>query len=165
MINRRKENHSVTMNSIEISEILSRNKYTRKIFKGVYPIDVLPNGKIKPPFLIIINTAKSSHPGKHWIAIFVPTGSCTVELFDSYGRYIENKYLTNFFVTHSKTHTVLYNNKKLQSHVSEICGQYCCVYGYYRARGISMEDFLDTFSNSVHENDRKLMMLLQEKFK
>ena len=58
------------MNSIQIDKILNSNNQTKNIFIGVFARDELPRPK-SYPCCFIINTAKRSHPGKHWLAVYI----------------------------------------------------------------------------------------------
>lgn len=153
------------MNSIQISSCLRKNKYTRKIFRGVFPVDQLHLRSIKKPALLVVNTAVSTHPGKHWVAIYLPKDKGFVEFFDSYGRFLHNKYFEEFFKRFSNLNKILFNARILQSAFSSVCGYYCCVYAVYRAKGKSMNDFIKNFSNRLHENDRKISEMYYGYFK
>lgn len=117
------------MDTIQIVTSLKRNKYTRKIFYGVYPIDKLPDHIYKKPSLIIINTAVSTHPGEHWIAVYVPLAyRKPLEVFDSYGRILNYKYLKNLIKRNTSVNKVVFNRKVIQSPFSSVCGHYCCMF-------------------------------------
>ena len=68
------------MNSQQLVSILKQDRYTAPLFLGVYPIIRLPS---IPDGVYVVNTAPYTHPGLHWIALFVKDG--TIEYFDSYG--------------------------------------------------------------------------------
>lgn len=152
------------MNTLDIANVLRNNKFTRPLFKGVFPIDRLPEKKLKLPSFVIVNTAKSSHPGEHWFAIYIPKYGRYIEIFDSYGRVFSNNFITKFLQINSKKKERLFNNIQLQGTLSDVCGQYCCVYGYFRSRGRSMDEFLRQFSGTFDENDRKITKLFKRFF-
>lgn len=153
------------MDSLHITSCLKRNKYTQKIFRGVFPIDYLPLKDIKRPGLIIVNTAISTHPGKHWVAIYLPKSNRPIEFFDSYGRLLQNRYFDRFFTKFVRNNKILFNNRILQSSWTAVCGYYCCVYAVFRGRGISMNKFISIFSEETPENDRKIVELFHKHFK
>ena len=68
------------MNTLQILKVLEQARYVRPLFNGVFAIDQLPKSD---DGAYVVNTAKSTHPGKHWVAVYV-TGN-KVEYFDSYG--------------------------------------------------------------------------------
>ncbi len=67
----------------------------------------------------IINTAKSTEPGEHWVLIWQPANTIC-EYFDSYGLAPFKSEILNFLPRKFK-----YNNTRLQSLMSSCCGQYC----------------------------------------
>ena len=46
------------MNSIQITKLMNQDKFIRKRFKGVYPIDLVP-GNLTPPSIIVVNLDRS----------------------------------------------------------------------------------------------------------
>ena len=67
----------------------------------------------------IINTAKSTEPGEHWVLIWQPANTIC-EYFDSYGLAPFKSEILNFLPRKFK-----YNNTRFQSLMSSCCGQYC----------------------------------------
>lgn len=141
------------MNTSEIAKILNCNEYTNKYFKGVYSLDKIPNFK-KRPALLVINTDLSSEPGEHWVAIFLPKKGYP-EFFDSYGRRPQKKEFLSFLIKNFKRY--VYNKKRLQSSFSAVCGQYCCVFLWFRSFGQSMKEFLKNFDSTNYAQNDKLV--------
>ena len=56
------------MNSMQISRFMNQDKFIRKRFKGVYPIDLIP-GDLTPPSIIVVNLDRSYEKGSHWIVL------------------------------------------------------------------------------------------------
>ena len=56
------------MNSIQISNLMNQDEYIRRHFKGVYPIDLIPENLVYPS-IIVVNQDKSYQVGSHWIVI------------------------------------------------------------------------------------------------
>ena len=70
------------MNTRQLDTLLRQDPAVGPVFRGVHPIDRLP--KLKKG-AYVINTAPSTHPGQHWVAVY---GEDTkMDYFDSYGRY------------------------------------------------------------------------------
>lgn len=120
--------------------------------------------------LIIINTDVSSQSGKHWQAMFFTTKRnqrcCT--FFDSFGRKPFNVFIKKF-IRENSDH-LEYNHKRLQDYTSLVCGEYCCVFLYYKTQNYTMNKFLNIFKNkkrrlkeSEHENNDRITMELFDK--
>ena len=113
----------------QIEVILNLKPSTRKIFRGVYPIDGLPN---REPGAYVINLDKHDEPGSHWVAVF--DDGKRVEYFDSYGL----PPLISSFLGHN----AVYSSASLQPLYSNACGFYCVYYIIQRSLGIAMHDIL-----------------------
>ena len=72
------------MNTIQLTLILRKDKFTRGVFQGVYPSDKLPASVSQYPALYIANVDTSDKPGSHWVAFYF-TKEQEGEFFDSYG--------------------------------------------------------------------------------
>lgn len=149
------------MNTIDIANCLkeiARNKFEY----GVYANDRLPL-KLKKPAIIVANTDPSYKPGTHWIAFYLPKRGIG-EYFDSYGRTPIDKNFVRFLKLHCKKFK--FNNKQLQSDLSTLCGNYCCVYLYYKTKNMSMDKFLKKFKKDNHVlNDKKVKRMFKKHFK
>lgn len=145
------------MNTLQLINVLKKNPITSKQFNGVFPCDKLPKNITTA---IIANTDSSNKPGQHWCAFFKPKHNLA-EYFSSYGDHPTNSYFVKFL----KNYSVKSNNKRIQGDFSQTCGQYCCVYLYYRCLGRSMDDFLKLFSTkNFDKNDKKILQLYQKIF-
>lgn len=156
--------HLETMNTIDLVKVLSKNKYTSKKFKGVFPRNHLPKHIVKPA-LIIANTDPSSKPGEHWVCFYIPKKGVG-EYFDSFGDKPKNRQFIKFL--NDNVESFVYSKKRIQSDFSSWCGQFCCVYMYYKCKGKKLNDFLRNFSNTdLISNDEKIIhmytKLLQNK--
>ena len=139
--------NALTMDAHELREIVSRDIRLHRQFLGVFAADELPQ-QLPVGSLAIINCCDRTEPGKHWIAIYQETTNRLV-MFDSFGLppsayNLENKLPAD---------VIVYNNRQLQSIYSNVCGQYCLYYCYFKARGYAMSDILTIFSNDVVSND------------
>lgn len=154
------------MNSLQINKVLKKNSITKKCFRGVYSLDTLPIKKnIKKPAAFVVNTDPSNKPGTHWIAIYFPKNGCA-EYYDSYGQWPPHKNFLNFIgKNNKKKKIVLHSKKKLQSHLSIVCGKYCCLYILCRCNGKSMKDFLKIYEgNTSLQNDFQTYVLFRKFF-
>lgn len=58
------------MDTVQLTYILQKDKYTQASFQGVYPSDKLTNRIDSYPALIIANADTSGKPGSHWVAFY-----------------------------------------------------------------------------------------------
>lgn len=115
--------------------------------------------------MIICNSDKSTNPGEHWLALYLPAPHRDTRLataasashitknnirnfrscyyFDSYGFMPTNEYIINFIK--KNTREMYWNRHQLQSYHSYTCGEYCCMFV-----------FLKQFDNKRHSNDVKI---------
>lgn len=154
------------MDTVQLTRLLRGNRYTKRVFQGVYPSDQLPK-KLRKPAIIIANTDPANKPGTHWVAIYYGRNGET-ELFNSFGisypATLNNKF-SKFLTAKSKNYTRL-NTKRLQSSLSTVCGQYCCMYTLDRSKGNFMNSFLRHFSyTNLVGNDEKILKMFDENFK
>jgi len=131
-----------SMNTEEIDRILRRQ--CARHFDGVLSVDNLPDR----PRLLVCNTDPSYRPGRHWVAICVKDGRG--EYFDSFGRRPSAEF-ERYMNRHSRYWT--FNDKQLQSVVSQFCGHYSICYCLYRSSGIDMRKIVCSFTSDTALND------------
>lgn len=136
-----------------ISQILSG-------YEAVLGADQLPVNVLTVPCSFVINLDKSTQPGSHWVSIHIDVQR-KAEYFDSYGFPPLNLEFVQFMRRNSKTWT--YNAIGLQSIDSDVCGQYCAMYLYFRTRHYTLHDFISLFSKDRGNNDA-LVSYLYSKF-
>jgi len=122
------------MNTIEIANILKRNKLSRRIFCGVIPIDHLPQHRINRACAYIVNTQPSNLSGEHWIALYISRYRI-IEYFDPYGIQPINPEIFNFIQINGNKY--IYNKFKIQTNKSTNCGLFCIFYIYLKLRNIN----------------------------
>ena len=138
------------MNENEIAHYLMSDEYTSMFFRGVMAYDKLPATNCVKG-LYIVNTDSSTGPGKHWVCLFVED---LCEYFDSLGNPpLEVK---SFIQKQQKPY--IYSNIKLQGSNSDVCGDYCILFSYFRCRGYSMKHFVEMFTNDVDKNDNEIKL-------
>lgn len=144
------------MNTLQIMRDLSRFPCRKSTF-GVYPLDELPK-RIERPCLIIANTAKSTHNGKHWVAFYFEHNSDKAEFFDSFGRPPTQKEFKSFIKNNSKYSE--HNQVRMQSDYSILCGQYSLLFLFFRCSGRSFAEFRRQFNaQRPRQNDRKILRM------
>lgn len=136
------------MNTIQITNILQRCKPTAKVFKGVFPLDLLNTAQ--GPGVYVCNTHPSSMPGEHWVVICI-TKENIGHYFDSFGLPPMKKEFRDFL---ARTRQWTFNKKPIQHPLSTVCGHYCVLYCINFAKNRTLDDFLLMFGRNPFENDR-----------
>ena len=149
------------METKEISEILSRDRYTGQYFRGVYACDQLPNQYVPHPSGLIINTDPASKPGQHWVAVFI-TAEGVGEYFDSFGKGPSKPQIVHFL--QKNTDYVLPNPRVLQNAFTTVCGQYTVFFLLHRCRGLSMTKIINMFSSDTSDNDSNVNHFIRKHF-
>lgn len=139
------------MNSYQLQDILSADAFANSVFCGVKPRDYFISEKVRLPGSYIVNTDKSTQPGKHWVAIYL-TGEGTAEYFDSYGLPpLQADVRAKLTLCSDK---IKYNDYQLQGTTTTVCGHYCLLYCLMRARGCSFEEVLRVFRPELSTETR-----------
>lgn len=133
-----------------------RDVRCRRIFRGVYPRDKLPRWvSTQQPCAFIINTDRSSGPGRHWVALWLD-GKGKAEYFDSFGLPPSHLEIKNFILRHC--HTYRFNSRLLQDMTSSFCGLYVIFFVYMKSRGASLTRLLASFfAYRAWTNDRVVL--------
>lgn len=139
------------MNELELTKYLKSDPLTRLKFRGVMSYDELCCFNDKSG-IFVINLDVSTGPGTHWVCLFL--GSEISEYFDSLGN--PPLKLETFLMDRGCKY--IYNTKKVQSDNSDVCGDYCILFSFFRCRGICFEDFLSFFSNDLMSNDEMIKL-------
>lgn len=129
------------MNAQELKCVIECDPAMRRKILGVYARDKIP-AFTSFPCGLIANTDTSDLPGKHWVGFYYESKDKS-EFFDSCGHSPE------YFGFRARN----YNEKRLQSSRSNVCGQYCLYYLLNRCRGVSMPSIFKDFSDNLYEND------------
>lgn len=135
--------------TLELTKLCITDKHIRRMFVGVFASDMLPKN-ISYPAAMIANTKPSTHPGQHWIAIFVNKEGYG-DYFCSYGQLPDPE-----FVKWMERECLDWNSstKQLQHCFATTCGQYAAFFLHCRARGASMSKILNLFTKNEKENDK-----------
>lgn len=149
------------MNSKEISRCLLADVHTRRVFRGIFPRDRLPQRiNARCPSAYVINTDRSSGPGQHWVCVWF-NGRGRAEYFDSFGLPPTHPSIENFILRHSTHYT--YNQRLLQSLISSACGLYVLYYIMMKSRGARLVQVQRVFDiNRLWSNDRRVWSLMQQ---
>ena len=132
------------LDGLEISKLLNKDRYTKKIFRSVTARGRLPQSVKKLPSVYVINTDYYFQKGKHWV--FIAFFSKYTLFFDSFGI---NPIYYNFpqIVKRAGAPLIL-NTLSLQSQSSSACGYYCIYFIYFLSRGKTLNEILGHFSKT-----------------
>ena len=151
------------MDTIQLTLILRKDKFTRGVFQGVYPSDKLPASVSQYPALYIANVDTSDKPGSHWVAFYF-TKEQEGEFFDSYGAP-PSKYSGTFTTfLNNNSNQWIFNTVTFQSIYSKVCGHYCLYFAFYRSRQISMSAIGHRFSKNTRKNDSLVKRFIEKHF-
>lgn len=114
---------------------MKQDEECKKFFFSVFPRDRLPN-IYKLPTCFILNTHNHNQPGEHWLAMFFDNYN-HAEFFDPYGLHPRVYGLEEYLNKQSIFWT--YNDKRLQSYYSTMCGQICLFYLFFKCRNFSLK--------------------------
>ncbi|MEW8548441.1 MAG: hypothetical protein AB2693_33480, partial [Candidatus Thiodiazotropha sp.] len=133
------------MNTSQLMCVIHSDPRLFASVRGVYSADQVPKYIRRGGF--IANTDVGNKPGKHWCAFYFD-GFGRSEFFDSYGK--PPQYYNNDFLSCLRRNSGvwIYNTKKLQSHYSNVCGQYCLYFLIHRVRGQSFGEIVKTLEES-----------------
>ena len=115
-----------------------------------YPKDGLPKKIDALPIAFVCNTDDGDEPGEHWIALYLSSDG-RGEYFCSYGLPPRHATFRTFLNKHCSEWT--HNSKRLQSPLSNVCGQYCVTYIMLRCNGSPMGTFVNAFHTDLVAND------------
>ena len=143
------------MNTKQLWNALMTNKNTTSYFDGVFSSDMLEDIVMKPK-LIICNTDPSYRKGEHWVLFYFDNE--IVEFYDSSGMSIL-KYKN--FIKFGKRYALKYKESTCRTQPSntDICGEMCLFYAYYRCKGYNMDFILNKMTNN-----KNLVTFVNSKF-
>ena len=151
------------MDTVQLTIILRKDRYTRGVFQGVYPSDKLPTRVSSFPALFIANVDTSEKPGSHWVAFYF-TKDQKGEFFDSYGLPPSNYTGTFSPFLNNNSNDWSFNSVTLQSIVSKVCGHYCLYFALFRSRQVSMSTIVNRFSSNKSRNDFLVQRFIEKRF-
>lgn len=142
------------ISNIYIEEILQ--PFT-SIFRGVFSSDKIPNFSKKKHFSCIINLAKESNPGTHFVAVFYNTES--IQYFDSLSLPILNIHIMDFLKSFGNP--IVTSKTPIQCIDSDFCGYYCILFTLMAEFNTNLSSFYKMFNKSdCSENDVLVIKLI-----
>ena len=151
------------MDTIQLTIILRKDRYTRGVFQRVYSSDKLHTNISSYPALFIANVDTSDKPGTHWVAFYI-TKEREGDFFDSYGLTPSNYTGTFTSFLNNNSNGWKFNSKTLQSIDSKVCGHYCLYFALFRSRQVSMSTIVNRFSGNKSRNDFLVQQFIENVF-
>ena len=148
------------MDTLQFARLLTMEPCTRSIFRGVIPKDGLPttiDGVL--PAAFVCNTDDGDEPGEYWIALYLATNG-RGDYFCSYGLPPRHAAFRTIMNEHCSEWT--HNSKILQSHLSNVCGQYCVAFVLLRCDGFPMRTVINVFGTDLVANDCRVLTITPE---
>ena len=144
---------------MQIDRLQAMDPRTRSIFCGVVPKDGLSTSTMDGvlPAAFVCNTDDGDEPGEHWIALYLDADGRS-DYFCPYGLPLRHAAFRNFINEHCSEWT--HNSKRLQSPLSNVCGQYCIDYLLICCNGFPTSTFIN-FTDLV-ANDCRVFDLLKQ---
>lgn len=131
------------MNTNQIERLLKN-----ETFDGVFAADELPD-KL-PPTLLVANTQPSTQEGEHWVCMYIDDSGRYGEYFDSLGLPPDENFET-YLNEHCAYWT--FNDRQIQSIISDYCGHYAVYYCFMRSRGLDLRKIVNKFTSDTAFND------------
>ena len=148
------------MNTLQNERKLQTHSCTKKICRGVCPIDLLPT--VEYPESYVVNTDPSSSSAKHRVAMFFNDEE-SGKYFDSYGLHSIVHSLEAFMDSYFSSW--IYNSKTLQSLISHVCGLYTVHYILFRSCCCFLAEILSHFLSDVVLNDKTVERFVENLLK
>ena len=127
-------------------------------FLGCFFPDILPPFPKKFPKSFIMNTAESSMPGRHWVAVVLLKDQCLY--FDSFGVGVVESKLRKYLF--SRYENVFHSRVCIQDVTSIKCGAFCVDFILNVKNHADYMNFMNMFSSiKLQQNDD----ILKERFK
>ena len=98
-------------------------------------------------------------PSEHWIALYL-TADGHGYYFCSYGLPPRHAVFRTFMNEHCSEWT--HNNKRLQSPLFNVCGQYCLAYVLLLCNGFSLRTVINVFGTDLVANDCRVFDWLKQ---
>ena len=152
------------MDSKQIYKILKNDTNVSKLnFLGVFPIDLIPLSAMKFPCCLVINTKPHDHPGEHWICL-VKCENRRAIYFDSFGIPPFNLPEVGDILSNCDEWT--FNETRLQSTFSTVCGQYVTFFLTHFAKGYTLEHIVELLNNDrdLEDNDAIIFNYIKNKY-
>lgn len=139
----------LTSKELENAILNYGDKHVNITFRGIYPLDALPQLDMKGPLFLIFNTDVENLQGQHWKAIHIDENQYG-EVFDSLATPTSDR-LIQFMNHHTKKW--IQNSAAYQHPLSAQCGVYVLFYVTQRMYYDSLQQFCNSFTTNLATNE------------
>ena len=122
--------------------------FARKIYRGCYPIDLLPK-QLQRNKYYIVNLDPHWKSGIHWTAAITTEAPSACYYFDSFGRPPPSSIIDSL---HSQSKTIYYCDAQIQSSMSVACGYHQLFVLFLLSRRYKLCEIFKKFYNLDNEN-------------
>lgn len=149
------------MNTQQLLDFVHSEPTLKRLVKGVYASNTVPEVVMSFPSAFIINTEPLPLPGEHWVVVIIHSSS-EADFFDSLGKPLETyPFIENFVYKNSKHCNS--KCKRLQPSYSNLCGLYVLVFLISRlCLKMSLSRTYALFSSDIQYNDNFVQKFIHD---
>ena len=149
------------MSTLELTCILESDPVISQFNPKVLAKDQFFDVNVQRKYRIfIVNDQEQWKIGNHWLLVVILPQEIT--FFDSFAispkHYAIHKYL------HEMKMQVVVNEMVLQGPFSNVCGEFCVVFGYFLCRGWRLADVLKYFNDDLSFIEKAVYLQVQKLF-
>ena len=151
------------LTNIEINNILYKDEYTKKIYRGQFiarennKIQKIINN-LKAPSLVLYNTDNKDGVGMHWLVVMYKK-DVTI-FFDSMG-FCPILYRFPFICSRKGVPVIMNTVNKQKLNNSVLCGHFSVIYALCLARGYNLSEINSFFHEKPDLNDSIALKIYQ----
>lgn len=150
----------MSLTTDQISKYFDKVNFSNFYYVGTFPSNKYPNINLEkllntdPPLRLamVFNTREDTHPGEHWVAVFIDPGKPSIEFYDPTGdlpmghnkKFLQMLEKKNMKLPKKKRFQFKINNQRHQDLLIEIgnkmaiddfCGVYAIIFILRRLKG------------------------------
>jgi hypothetical protein len=149
------------MNTQQLLDFVQSEPILKRLVKGVYASNTIPEVVMSFPSAFIINTQPLPLPGEHWVAVIMHSSS-EADFFDSLGKPLETYPLIENFIYKNSEHCNV-KCKRLQPSYSNLCGLYVLVFLISRlCLKMPLSRTYALFSSNIQYNDNLVQKFIHD---
>ena len=151
------------MNSEQLLDFVHSEPILKRLVKGVYASNTVPEVVMSYPSAYIINTQPLPLPGEHWVTVIMNSSS-EADFFDSLGKPLGNYPSIEDFIYKNSEHCNV-KCTRLQPSYSNLCGLYVLVFLISRlCLKMPLSRMYALFSSNIQYNDNFVQGFIHDFF-